>query len=35
MALTHGPIHDQIDPIKFEIFAHRLWEIAEEGRIAL
>jgi len=35
MALKRGPIHDQIDPIKFEIFAHRLWEVAEEGRIAL
>lgn len=28
-------VQQQIDPIKFEIFAHRLWEIAEEGRIAL
>jgi len=25
----------QLDPIKFEIFAHRLWEIGEEGRLAL
>ncbi len=24
-----------LDPIKYEIFAHRLWEIGEEGRIAL
>ncbi|MBI4491820.1 MAG: hydantoinase B/oxoprolinase family protein, partial [Chloroflexi bacterium] len=25
----------QLDPVKFEIFAHRLWEIGEEGRLAL
>jgi N-methylhydantoinase B len=25
----------QLDPIRFEIFAHRLWEIGEEGRLAL
>jgi N-methylhydantoinase B len=25
----------QLDPIKYEIFAHRLWAIGEEGRIAL
>jgi N-methylhydantoinase B len=24
-----------LDPIRFEIFAHRLWEIGEEGRLAL
>jgi N-methylhydantoinase B len=24
-----------VDPVKFEIFAHRLWAIGEEGRIAL
>lgn len=30
-----GMAADRIDPIKFEIFAHRLWAIAEEGRIAL
>ncbi|MBI2089014.1 MAG: hydantoinase B/oxoprolinase family protein [Deltaproteobacteria bacterium] len=28
-------MRDSIDPIQFEIFAHRLWAIAEEGRIAL
>ena len=25
----------QLDPIKLEIFAHRLWQIGEEGRLAL
>jgi N-methylhydantoinase B len=25
----------QLDPVKYEIFAHRLWEIGEEGRLAL
>jgi N-methylhydantoinase B len=25
----------QLDPIKFEVFAHRLWAIGEEGRTAL
>ena len=25
----------QLDPIRFEIFAHRLWEIGEEGRLAM
>jgi N-methylhydantoinase B len=25
----------QLDPVKFEVFAHRLWAIGEEGRIAL
>ena len=24
-----------LDPIDFEVFAHRLWAIGEEGRIAL
>ena len=26
---------DTIDPIKYEIFMHRLWAVGEEGRIAL
>jgi N-methylhydantoinase B len=25
----------QLDPIKYEVFAHRLWAIGEEGRLAL
>ena len=25
----------QIDPVKYEVFVHRLWEIGEEGRLAL
>src|SRR5712692_5678469 len=25
----------QLDPIKYEVFVHRLWAIGEEGRIAL
>lgn len=25
----------ELDPIRFEIFAHRLWEVGEEGRLAL
>ena len=28
-------VETPIDPIKFEIFVHRLWAIGEEGRIAL
>src|SRR5215208_2489775 len=34
MAIASAPAA-QLDPIKFEIFAHRLWEIGEEGRLAL
>jgi N-methylhydantoinase B len=34
MAIASAPVA-QLDPIKFEIFAHRLWEIGEEGRLAL
>ncbi len=34
MAIVSAPA-GQLDPIKFEIFAHRLWEIGEEGRLAL
>ncbi|HWP29582.1 MAG TPA: hydantoinase B/oxoprolinase family protein [Chloroflexota bacterium] len=34
MATATAPVA-QLDPIKFEIFAHRLWEIAEEGRLSL
>jgi N-methylhydantoinase B len=34
MALAPAPVA-QLDPVKFEIFAHRLWEIGEEGRLAL
>ncbi|MDT4983068.1 MAG: N-methylhydantoinase, partial [Pseudonocardiales bacterium] len=28
-------VDSAIDPIRFEILAHRLWAIGEEGRIAL
>ena len=26
---------ETLDPVKYEIFMHRLWTIGEEGRIAL
>src|ERR687885_1598949 len=34
MAVASAPA-GQLDPIKFEFFAPRLWEIGEEGRLAL
>lgn len=33
MTVTASPL--RIDPVDYEIFAHRLWAIGEEGRIAL
>src|SRR3954451_3701690 len=31
----HATAVAQLDPIKYEVFVHRLWAIGEEGRIAL
>ena len=33
MSSVSAPV--RIDPVNFEIFAHRLWAVGEEGRIAL
>ncbi len=33
--MTVSAAVDKLDPVDFEIFAHRLWAIGEEGRIAL
>src|SRR3954471_23068013 len=33
-AMVAAPVA-QLDPIKYEVFLHRLWAIGEEGRIAL
>jgi N-methylhydantoinase B len=33
MAIATGT--ERLDPVRFEVFAHRLWAIGEEGRLAL